>query len=645
PRDSENFPFVLLGNKIDNEDARTVSAKRAQSWCQQKGDMPYFEVSAKDGINVEEAFQSIARSVLNNDFNKRRDEFFRRDAFAQFRTALTEKLDALDKPSEVKLLVGSSIKGNPELKKFLTETVLVSRVQPKCSRKRHSFLIAGYLAEVDENLLLKTFGKLTEFFYKHSSNLFNDFEQQKQTAIATIDFAKVIPEKFKKAAEIFVSKNVPMAIPEFLKLSHPGRRQLGMITGEVLLKLFPPEGTAGINFDYLEEEPLFVEMKKIIEEANENGETLELFKPKNATTDQKKKTILDSDDDEDSEEEFLNELGNFALKKKNRTERISCLIDKLSEKKDVKMFFSGFYDLIEVLPGIAIEEITPELVLRVINLEDKFNLPKFNLFRQRILELIFARRPELINYGVKLMLSKNCAMIDRYFVLQALIGGATLLSTGKSLVDMTKEAQEELEKEKKSAFELLESTTVEGEERTGRLLRASESLKRDIEDRKGEKKNAYLKYAPQFVYPLIQEEVTGLHLDFKQKDHAIFLGRLLLTAGILIGFAKNSASVVQMSQDLLLFIDKVKQIESEDVIEAIVFCYGAIPQAMNPEVFFNHFGEEVCDWLEYLVTLKESDVVEAYPRLMEVIETTAASLIHIVNMMQKKLGVEDEEEN
>ena len=66
-RDSENFPFVLLGNKIDNEEARTVSAKRAQSWCQTKGEMPYFEVSAKDGINVEEAFQAIARAALKRD--------------------------------------------------------------------------------------------------------------------------------------------------------------------------------------------------------------------------------------------------------------------------------------------------------------------------------------------------------------------------------------------------------------------------------------------------------------------------------------------------------------------------------------------------------------------------------------------------
>jgi Ras-related protein Rab-7A len=48
PRDPENFPFVLLGNKIDNEAKRAVSSRRAESWCQSKNNMPYFEVSYSD---------------------------------------------------------------------------------------------------------------------------------------------------------------------------------------------------------------------------------------------------------------------------------------------------------------------------------------------------------------------------------------------------------------------------------------------------------------------------------------------------------------------------------------------------------------------------------------------------------------------
>lgn len=63
PRDPDHFPFVVLGNKIDLEN-RAVSTKRAQQWCQAKNDIPYFETSAKEGINVDLAFQTIAKNAL-----------------------------------------------------------------------------------------------------------------------------------------------------------------------------------------------------------------------------------------------------------------------------------------------------------------------------------------------------------------------------------------------------------------------------------------------------------------------------------------------------------------------------------------------------------------------------------------------------
>ncbi|MGH0178577.1 UNVERIFIED_CONTAM: hypothetical protein FKN15_077868 [Acipenser sinensis] len=66
PRDPENFPFVVLGNKIDLEN-RQVTTKRAQAWCQSKNNIPYFETSAKEAINVEQAFQTIARNALKQD--------------------------------------------------------------------------------------------------------------------------------------------------------------------------------------------------------------------------------------------------------------------------------------------------------------------------------------------------------------------------------------------------------------------------------------------------------------------------------------------------------------------------------------------------------------------------------------------------
>ncbi|CAI7993993.1 Ras-related protein rab7 [Geodia barretti] len=72
PRDPENFPFVVLGNKVDLEN-RAVPTRRAQNWCESKNNIPYFETSAKEAINVEQAFQKIAKDALakeNDDIYK-----------------------------------------------------------------------------------------------------------------------------------------------------------------------------------------------------------------------------------------------------------------------------------------------------------------------------------------------------------------------------------------------------------------------------------------------------------------------------------------------------------------------------------------------------------------------------------------------
>ncbi|KAM9482783.1 ras-related protein rab7-like isoform 2-T2 [Clarias gariepinus] len=66
PRDPDNFPFLVLGNKIDLEN-RQVTTKRAQAWCQSKNNIPYFETSAKEAINVEQAFQTIAQNALKQE--------------------------------------------------------------------------------------------------------------------------------------------------------------------------------------------------------------------------------------------------------------------------------------------------------------------------------------------------------------------------------------------------------------------------------------------------------------------------------------------------------------------------------------------------------------------------------------------------
>ncbi|MCD9645697.1 hypothetical protein HAX54_034823 [Datura stramonium] len=68
PPDPKTFPFILLGNKIDIDggNSRVVSEKKAKEWCSSKG-IPYFETSAKEDINVDAAFLSIAKTALANE--------------------------------------------------------------------------------------------------------------------------------------------------------------------------------------------------------------------------------------------------------------------------------------------------------------------------------------------------------------------------------------------------------------------------------------------------------------------------------------------------------------------------------------------------------------------------------------------------
>jgi len=62
PENPENFPFVVIGNKIDLEN-RAVAHENAKEWCQINGNIPYFEISAKEGTGLEDVFQTIAKNA------------------------------------------------------------------------------------------------------------------------------------------------------------------------------------------------------------------------------------------------------------------------------------------------------------------------------------------------------------------------------------------------------------------------------------------------------------------------------------------------------------------------------------------------------------------------------------------------------
>ena len=77
PRNPSQFPFMVIGNKCDKEQDRTVSSSASKTWCEEQ-DEPciFFECSAKNATNVEQAFNAIAKeAVKQSKSGASEDEF------------------------------------------------------------------------------------------------------------------------------------------------------------------------------------------------------------------------------------------------------------------------------------------------------------------------------------------------------------------------------------------------------------------------------------------------------------------------------------------------------------------------------------------------------------------------------------------
>ena len=60
-----NFPIMIIGNKIDKEDERQVTYEEGKNLADENK-LTFFETSALNGGNVDEAFLNFANEVLDN---------------------------------------------------------------------------------------------------------------------------------------------------------------------------------------------------------------------------------------------------------------------------------------------------------------------------------------------------------------------------------------------------------------------------------------------------------------------------------------------------------------------------------------------------------------------------------------------------
>lgn len=73
-REKDNFPFILLGNKIDVNE-RAVSQEEADHFCREIGGIPYYETSAKDSTNVDVAFNAAVKRLNELEQSKAKSDF------------------------------------------------------------------------------------------------------------------------------------------------------------------------------------------------------------------------------------------------------------------------------------------------------------------------------------------------------------------------------------------------------------------------------------------------------------------------------------------------------------------------------------------------------------------------------------------
>jgi Ras-related protein Rab-7A len=71
------------------------------TWCQSKGNIPYFETSAKEAINVEQAFQTVAKNALQQEAEEQL--YVTTRAFSIEWPSLTYLLRYVDYPDPIQL--------------------------------------------------------------------------------------------------------------------------------------------------------------------------------------------------------------------------------------------------------------------------------------------------------------------------------------------------------------------------------------------------------------------------------------------------------------------------------------------------------------------------------------------------------------
>ena len=96
----QSFPFMAIGNKLDlEEDCRAVHSNDLENWCDSQTDnsIEFFETSAKEDVNVQDAFLGLVKKALKR---KEQAEKLIKEKYAREFSLDQRPLKLLEDPSQ-----------------------------------------------------------------------------------------------------------------------------------------------------------------------------------------------------------------------------------------------------------------------------------------------------------------------------------------------------------------------------------------------------------------------------------------------------------------------------------------------------------------------------------------------------------------
>mgnify|MGYP002627443342 FL=1 len=85
----EGFKKIIIGNKIDLEKNRKVSKESFNKFCQNKN-MQGYEVSAKEGTNVSESFELLAKLIIEGKTKEQLLEKYSKDGKTRGKSVISK---------------------------------------------------------------------------------------------------------------------------------------------------------------------------------------------------------------------------------------------------------------------------------------------------------------------------------------------------------------------------------------------------------------------------------------------------------------------------------------------------------------------------------------------------------------------------